>query len=56
MHKIIKYINSQDLFCAHFKSSALGLQPVAFSIIISKIYQKRSCSSGQFNHPVVMQK
>lgn len=50
------HIKSQDLFCAHFRSSALGLQPVNFSIMISKIYQNRSFSNGQFNQPVVMQK
>jgi len=49
-------INSQERFCAHFRSSALGLQPMAFSIITSKMYQKWSFSKGQFNHPVVMQK
>lgn len=51
-----KHINSQERFCAHFKSSALGLQPVAFSIIASKIYQNLNFSSGQLSHPVVIQK
>lgn len=49
-------INSQERFCAHFRSSALGLQPVMLSMIASMMYQKYSFSKGQFNHPVVMQK
>lgn len=46
----------QEVFWAHFMSSALGLQPVVYSIAASSIDQKHSFSRGQFSHPVVMQK
>lgn len=45
-----------DLFCAHFMSSARGLQPITASITNSKKGQNRSFSNGQFSQPVVMQK
>lgn len=42
-------------FCAHLKSSSLGLQPVSAVITVSSVDQNLICSSGQFSQPVVMQ-